>query len=75
MMPHNDPLVISVMIAKHLIEQILEDNGSSVNLPYWNCFEKMRIAHDWPKAMLSLLYNFTGKAVLVVGSIQLYPLH
>ena len=46
LLPHDDPLVISAIIAKHPIERILVDSRSSVNLLYWNCFEKMHIAHD-----------------------------
>lgn len=38
--PHDDPLVISAIITKHLIRRILVDSGNLVNLIYWNCFEK-----------------------------------
>jgi len=39
-LPHDDPMVISRVIAKHPINRILVDNGSSVNLIYWNCLNK-----------------------------------
>ena len=71
LLPHDDPLVISAVIAKHPIERILVDNGSSVNLLYWNCFEKMHIAYNRLKTITSPLYSFTGEAVPVVGSVQL----
>ena len=70
-LPHDNPLVISAIIAKHPIERILVDSGSSVNLLYWNCFEKMHIAHDRLKTVTSPLYSFTREVVLVVGSVQL----
>ena len=63
LLPHDDPLVISAIIAKHLIKRILVDSGSSVNLLYWNCFEKMHIAHDRLKIVTSPLYSFKGEAV------------
>lgn len=36
---HDDSMVILAIIAKHPIGRILVDNGSLVNLLYWNCFE------------------------------------
>ncbi|XP_052171631.1 uncharacterized protein LOC127787608 [Diospyros lotus] len=71
LLPHNDPLVISVVIAKHPIERILVDSERSANLLYWNCFEKMHIAHDRLKIVTSPLYSFTGEVVPVVESVQL----
>ena len=32
--PHDDPLVIPTVIAKHPIKKILVDSGSSVNMLY-----------------------------------------
>jgi len=40
LMPHDDPLVMSTMIAKHPIKRILVDSGNSINLIYWDCFEQ-----------------------------------
>ncbi|XP_024020313.1 uncharacterized protein LOC112091305 [Morus notabilis] len=41
--PHNDALVVEAMIGNHTICRILVDNGSSVDLLYSDCLEKMRI--------------------------------
>jgi len=67
LLSYDDPLVISAIISKHPIERILVNSGSSINLLYWNCFEKMHIAHDRLKTITSPLYSFIGGAVLVVG--------
>ena len=45
-LPHDDPMVITTVVAKLTISRILVDSGSSVNLIYWNCFEQMRISHN-----------------------------
>ena len=71
MLPHDDPLVISAVIAKHPIERILVDNGSSVNLIYWNCFQKMNLTTDRLREVGTPLYSFSGEAVSVIGSVQL----
>jgi len=70
-LPHDNPMVISTVIAKHPINRILVDSGSSVNLIYWNYFEQIHISHDQLKKMSSPLYSFTGEAVPVVGPVQL----
>ncbi|XP_052185282.1 uncharacterized protein LOC127796919 [Diospyros lotus] len=70
-LPHNDPMVISAVIAKHPISRILVDSGSSVNLIYWNCFEQMHISQDRLRKVSSPLYSFTGEPVSVAGSVQL----
>ena len=36
--PHDDPMVISAVVAKYPVERILVDSGSSVNLTYWKYF-------------------------------------
>ena len=42
-MPHDNPIVIFAMIAKHPIERILINNNGLVNPIYSNCFEKINI--------------------------------
>src|SRR5262249_33357662 len=69
--PHDDPLVISAVVAKSLVARILVDNGSSMNLMYWNYFQKMNIISDRLLPVKTPFYNFTGEAVQVMGSIQL----
>ena len=46
LLPHDDPLMIFAVITKHPVERILVDNGSFVNLLYWDCFKKMNIKHE-----------------------------
>ncbi|XP_024032041.1 uncharacterized protein LOC112094697 [Morus notabilis] len=44
--PHNDALVIEAMIGNHTVCRILVDNGSSVDLLYSDCLEKMGIPKE-----------------------------
>ncbi|XP_059451083.1 uncharacterized protein LOC132181869 [Corylus avellana] len=41
MQPHDDPLVIIVTVANHIIHRILVDNGSSDDVLYWLVFKQM----------------------------------
>jgi len=70
-LPHDDLMVITTVVAKHPISRILVDSGSSINLIYWNYFEQMHISHDRLRKVSSPLYSFTGEAVPVAGSFQL----
>ncbi|XP_052187514.1 uncharacterized protein LOC127798158 [Diospyros lotus] len=38
-LPHDDPLVISIVITQHPIGKVLVDSGNYVSLIYWNCFK------------------------------------
>ncbi|XP_039128920.1 uncharacterized protein LOC120265067 [Dioscorea cayenensis subsp. rotundata] len=58
-MPHDDAMVISETIMKFPVERILIDNGSSVNLIYWNFFEKMNLSYDRLKKVSSPLFSFS----------------
>ncbi|XP_039143940.1 uncharacterized protein LOC120281069 [Dioscorea cayenensis subsp. rotundata] len=44
-MPHDDAMNISATIMKFSVKSILIDNGSSINLIYWNCYEKMNLSY------------------------------
>jgi len=71
LMPQDNPFVISIVVAKHPIDQIFEDSVSSINLIYWNCFKQMGITHDLLKYVFSPLYSFIGEVIFVAGSVQL----
>jgi hypothetical protein len=42
-MPHNDALVITIMVANHVIHRILVDNGSSTDILNWPVFKQVGI--------------------------------
>ncbi|KAH7674021.1 Acid proteases protein [Dioscorea alata] len=67
----DDAMVISATIVKFPIERILIDNGSSVNLIYQKCFEKMNLSYNILKKVPSPLFSFSRELVPIIRSIQL----
>ncbi|XP_024023058.1 uncharacterized protein LOC112092091 [Morus notabilis] len=63
--PHNDALVVEAMIGNHTVCRILVDNGSSVDLLYSDCLEKMGIQKEQLEKTSRPLYGFTGDSVIL----------
>ncbi|XP_059434412.1 uncharacterized protein LOC132167447 [Corylus avellana] len=63
MQPHDDPLVVIVTMANHMIHQILVDNGSSADVLYWPVFKQMGIGRDKIEPFNSPLVGFAGEQV------------
>ncbi|XP_059629700.1 uncharacterized protein LOC132272601 [Cornus florida] len=57
--PHDDPLVVTMMIANYSIWQILVDNGSSTDIIFLDAFSKMKIGKEKFRPTRSLLVGFT----------------
>ena len=69
--PHDDPLVIRVVIANKTIHRVLVDNGSSADIIFVSAFNKMGIEREKLEPVNPHLRGFSGKRVLPLGSIQL----
>ena len=41
--PHDDAIVITLLIANYTTRRVLVDNGSSVDILYYPAFQKMRL--------------------------------
>ncbi|RDX87986.1 hypothetical protein CR513_30479, partial [Mucuna pruriens] len=41
---HDEPMVISMIVAKYIIEHVLVDQGSSSNILYWSTFQKIKLS-------------------------------
>ncbi|XP_024020400.1 uncharacterized protein LOC112091317 [Morus notabilis] len=67
--PHNDALVVEAMIGNHTVCRILVDNGSSVDLLYSDCFEKMGIQKEQLEKTSRPLCGFTRDSVIPQGTI------
>ncbi|XP_043705405.1 uncharacterized protein LOC122655263 [Telopea speciosissima] len=70
-MPHDNALVIKMVIANCVVGRILVDNGSSVDILYYDAFERMLLKFEMLKRVESSLYGFNGAPVQVEGSIEL----
>ncbi|XP_043705525.1 uncharacterized protein LOC122655393 [Telopea speciosissima] len=69
--PHDDALVIKMVIANCTVGRIRVDNGSSADILYYDAFEKMLLKPEMLKRVESPLYGFNGAPIQVEGSIEL----
>ena len=69
--PHDDPLVILVVVANKTIHRVLVDNGSSADIIFASAFDKMGIGRERMELVSTHLRGFSEEKVLPLGSIQL----
>ena len=69
--PHEDPLVIRVVVTNITIHKVLVDNGSSVDIIFASAFNKMGIGREKLEQVNTYLRGFFGERVLPLGSTQL----
>ena len=60
---HCDALVITTMMTNNNIHRILVDNGSSVDILYYQTFQKMGLKNSDLKPSPNPIYGFTGNSV------------
>ena len=70
-LPHDDPLVIRVVVANKTIHRVLVNNGSSVDIIFASSFNKMGIGREKLEPVSTYLRGFSGERVLPLGSTQL----
>ena len=69
--PHDDPLVIRVVVANKTVHRVLIDNGSSADIIFALAFDKMGIGREKLEQVNAHLRGFSGERVLPLGSVQL----
>ena len=69
--PHDDPLVVCVIVANKIVHWVLIDNGSSADIIFASAFDKMGIRREKMEPVNAHLRGFSGEKVLPLGSIQL----
>ena len=68
---HCDAVVIKAMIANNNVHRILVDNGSSVDILYFQAFKRMGLKVNDLKLSPNLVYGFTGDSIIPLGVISL----
>ena len=69
--PHDDPLVIRVVIANKTVHRVLINNGSSTDIIFTLAFDKMGIGREKLEPVNAHLRGFSGERVLPLGLVQL----
>ena len=69
--PHDDAIVITLLIAGYSTRRVLVDNGSSEDILYYPAFQQMNLGQDQLRPMHSPLVGFGGMKVQPIGTISL----
>ena len=69
--PHDDAIVITLLIVDYTTRRVLVDIGSSVDILYYPAFQQMRLGRDQLRPVCSPLIGFGGMKVQPVGTITL----
>ena len=69
--PHDDAIVIILLIADYSTRRVLVDNGSSADILYYPAFQQMNLRRDQLHPVHSPLIGFGGIKMQSVGTITL----
>ena len=69
--PHDDAIVITLLIANYTTRRVLVDNVSLANILYYPTFQQMNLGRDQLHPVHSPLVGFGGMKVQPVGTITL----
>ena len=61
--PHDDVIVITLLIADYTTRRVLVDNGNAADILYYLAFQQMRLGRDQLRPMNSPLVDFGGMKV------------
>ncbi|XP_073120297.1 uncharacterized protein [Henckelia pumila] len=70
-LPHNDPLLVTLTIANYDVARIFVDTGSSVNIIFKETLDQMKLEGFELDPITTELYGFTGHALQPLGQIVL----
>lgn len=69
--PHDDPLVVTLVISNYLTHRILIDNGNSTDILYLSAFNQMGVRQDKLRHVQTPLVGFIGDQLLPLGTVSL----
>ncbi|GAV62922.1 hypothetical protein CFOL_v3_06444, partial [Cephalotus follicularis] len=70
-LPHDDPVMVTLLVELFTMKRILIDNGSSADILYKHAFDQLRIPADQLKPVKTPLVGFAGETIHPLGSINL----
>ncbi|XP_073152356.1 uncharacterized protein [Henckelia pumila] len=70
-LPHNDPLLVTLTIANYDVARIFVDTGSLVNIIFKETLDQMKLEGFELDPITTELYGFTGHALQPLGQIVL----
>ncbi|GAV66750.1 hypothetical protein CFOL_v3_10260, partial [Cephalotus follicularis] len=70
-LPHDDPVVVTLLVELFTMKRILIDNGSSSDILYKHAFDQLRIPADQLKPVKTPLVGFASETIHPLGSINL----
>ncbi|GAV58154.1 hypothetical protein CFOL_v3_01688, partial [Cephalotus follicularis] len=70
-LPHDDPVVVTLLVELFTMKRILVDSGSSADILYKHAFDQLRIPTDQLKPVKTPLVGFTGETIHPMRSINL----
>ncbi|GAV77941.1 LOW QUALITY PROTEIN: hypothetical protein CFOL_v3_21409, partial [Cephalotus follicularis] len=70
-LPHDDPVVVTLLVELFTMKRILIDNGSSADILYKHAFDQLRMPADQLKPVKTPLVGFAGETIHPLGSINL----
>ena len=68
--PHDDAIVITILIADYTTRRVLVDNGSSADILYYPAFQQMRLGRDLLRPACLPLIGFGGIKVQPIGRVS-----
>ena len=69
--PHDNAIVITLLIVDYTTRRVLVDNGSSADILCYPAFQQMNLGRDQLRLVYSPLVGFGGMKVHPVGTIML----
>ncbi|XP_058223097.1 uncharacterized protein LOC131332815 [Rhododendron vialii] len=69
--PHDDPLVITIVMATYITRRVLIDSGSSADILYLHAYDQLRVGRERLRPLISPLVGFAGTPVYPAGQIAL----
>ena len=69
--PHDDAIIITLLIADYTTRRVLVDDGSSANILYYPAFQQMRLGPDLLRPACSSLIGFGGMKMQPIGTVTL----